>query len=216
MNDQHASGDDQITSDLFDLSQLPSGTWVVDPMLSYIGFSVKHLLISNVKARFDKFYGKIIYSGNPIGTSVDAYVDVASLQTGDNPRDIYIKSSEFLDAARWPQMSLRGIVTSQGKSGYLLDAELTIRDTTKNVAFEVTYDTLEVGDTIDAKTFTKSIRDASEISAIDSKRMILHARTTVSRKELALEFSPLLESGGVIVSDAVQLKLDILAVFDHP
>ena len=215
MNDQYAGGQNQMSRDLFDLSQLSSGTWVVDPVLSYVGFSVKHLLVSTVKARFDKFYGKIIYDGNPIGTSLDAYVDVASLQTGDSPRDVYIKSNEFFDVAKWPQMSLRGAVTSQGKSGYLLDAELTIRDMTKDVTFEVTYDTMSTGDTIDARTFTKSTRSTSSKNEIDLERVMLHARATVSRKELALKFTPVLESGGVIVSDAVQLKLDVLAVFDH-
>ncbi len=212
MDKQHTSEPSRIN----DLSQLPLGTWIVDPAGSYIGFSVKHLLVSTVKARFDKFYGQITYSGHPIGTSLDAYVDVASMQTGDHPRDVFLKSSEFLDVARWPQMFLKGTVTSQSRSGYILEAELTIRDVVRNVAFEVTYNTINTGDTITTGTTAKPSVDMMDKSEIDLKRIMLHARATVNRKELGLEFSPILESGGVIVSDAVQLKLDVLALFDHP
>ena len=212
MDKQHTSEQSRIN----DLSQLPLGTWIVDPAGSYIGFSVKHLLVSTVKARFDKFYGQIIYSGHPIGTSLDAYVDVASMQTGDHPRDVFIKSNEFLDTARWPQMSMKGAVTSQSESGYILEVELTIRDIVRNVTFEVTYSTINTEDTINTGTVTKPSVGTTGKGEIDLTRILLHARATVSRKELGLEFSPILESGGVIVSDAVQLKLDVLALFDHP
>ncbi|MHB8262910.1 MAG: YceI family protein [Acidimicrobiales bacterium] len=182
--------------------QFPAGTWIVEQGRSSVEFSVKHLLISTVRGHFDDFSGKIITSGSPIGTSVDAYVDVATLRTGDSPRDIFVLSKELLDVEKWPRMWIRGEVTGETPSGYLLDAEMSIRDTVRPVQFDVILE----------DTFASE--GEGGVSRIG--RVMLHAQATVNRKDFGLQFSPILESGGVIVADNVGLRLDISAIFDCP
>ncbi|EQD36676.1 YceI family protein, partial [mine drainage metagenome] len=154
-----------------------------------VGFSVKHLLISTVRGYFDEFAGEIITSGSPIGTSVEAYVDVATIHTGDSARDIFILSRELIDAEKWPRMQMKGEITGETPTGYLLDTEMSIRDTVRSVQFDVI-----LGDTF----ASEGQGNPSEIG-----RVMLHAKTTVNRKDFGLEFSPILESGGVIVADNV-------------
>ncbi|MCL4433677.1 MAG: YceI family protein [Actinobacteria bacterium] len=182
--------------------QFPAGTWAIDQSRSVIGFSVRHLLISTVRGHFDGFSGEIVTSGNPIGTSVEAYVEVATLQTGDSARDIFILSRELLDTERWPRMWMKGEVTGETSTRYILDTEMCIRDVVRPVQFEVAVDDLSIG---------KRCRNPS-----NTGRVTLHARATVNRKDFNLKFSPVLESGGIIVADTVDLRLDISATFDHP
>jgi polyisoprenoid-binding protein YceI len=182
--------------------QFPAGTWIIDQSRSTVAFSVRHLLISTVRGHFDVFSGMIITSGSPIGTSVEAYAEVATLQTGDSARDIFILSRELLDTERWPRMWMKGEVTGETSTRYILDTEMCIRDVVRPVQFDVALD--------DTST-RERYRDPSNIG-----RVTLHARATVNRKDFGLEFSPILESGGIIVADTVDLRLDVSAIFDHP
>ena len=82
-----------------------AGTWEIDPSHSSVEFSVRHMMFSRVKGRFTSFRGTIEIGDDPQDSSVEAVVDVASVDTGDEQRDAHLRSPEFLDAERFPEMT---------------------------------------------------------------------------------------------------------------
>ena len=122
--------------------------WTVDPMHSFVNFSVKHMGISFVDGSFKKFDGVITYTKADLSDAkVNFTVDVPSITTGVEMRDNHLKTDDFFNAAKFPQMSF--VSTSFKKSAvkspkqqtnvYILSGKLTIRDVTKDVKFMVTY-----------------------------------------------------------------------------
>ena len=118
-------------------NDVPPGRWVVDPGRSRIGFTARHLLVSRIRGRFLGVAGTIVVGGDPTDSSVEASAEASTITTGDPDRDEHLRSPDFLDAVRWPTLTLRGTGLQPWADGYVLDAELTIRDVTRTVRVTV-------------------------------------------------------------------------------
>jgi polyisoprenoid-binding protein YceI len=170
-----------------------STTWNIDPAHSVAEFKVKHMMISNVKGSFPKVSGVLTLDDVDLSKSlVEASIDVASIQTRDEQRDGHLKSADFFDVEKYPTMTFKSTaVKVTGSESGTVEGELTIRDVTRKVIFDVE------GPTSPAKDPWGNLRVA------------VSATTKISRKDFGLTWNAALETGGVLVGDEVTIMLDV-------
>lgn len=116
-------------------------TWKVDPMHSSVNFNIKHMGISFVQGRFDKFDGTVVSSGKDLDKATFNFnVVTGSVNTGVEMRDKHLKSADFFDAEKFPTMTFEsGSITKDKNNTYILKGKLTIKDMTKEISIPVTY-----------------------------------------------------------------------------
>ena len=172
---------------------MSASTWNIDPTHSHAEFKVRHLMISNVKGSFPKVAGVLtLDEDNPAKSSVQATIDVSSVETRDAQRDAHLKSADFFDVEKFPTMAFKSThvtVTSAGAG--TVEGELTIRDITKPVVFDV-------------QGPTPATKDPW-----GNMRVGVEATTRISRKEFGLTWSAPLEAGGVMIGDEVTITLEV-------
>jgi len=166
--------------------------WTVDGSHSNVKFSVSHLVISEVEGSFTKFDGTIDAPGADFNNAqINFTVDVNSVNTDNEGRDKHLKSDDFFNAEKFPKMTFKSTSFKKGKgNNYTLEGNLTIRDITKKVKFDVTYG----GTMVDPWGNTKA-----------------GFKTTakISRKEFGLLWSKVTEAGGAVVGDEVTMILKL-------
>ena len=94
-----------------------AGTWAIDPVHSEVSFVVRHMMVSKVRGRFDKFEGTIITAEDPLASTVTASVDLSSINTGQEQRDAHIRSADFFEVEKYPEMTFvsTGIKAGRGR-----------------------------------------------------------------------------------------------------
>jgi polyisoprenoid-binding protein YceI len=162
-------------------------TWNIDPTHSHAEFKVRHLMISNVRGSFPKVAGVLsLDEANLENSSVEATIEVASIETRDAQRDAHLKSADFFDVEKFPTMKFKSTkVAVTGAGSGTVEGELTIRDVTKTVVFDV------------------------EGPTPGNLRVGVEATTKISRKEFGLTWSAPLEAGGVMIGDDVTITLEV-------
>ena len=166
--------------------------WSIDPTHSDIHFKVKHLMINTVTGSFKKFDASLETS-NPDLTDakISFTADIDSINTGLEMRDTHLKSDDFFNAEKYPQLKFESTGFEKvGDSTYLLKGNLTIRETTKPVQLDVEYG----GQMADFYGNTKA---GFEITG------------KLKRKEFGLNWDAVTEAGGVVVSDEIKLVLNV-------
>lgn len=115
--------------------------WQVDPMHSSVNFNIKHMGISFVQGRFDKFDGKVATNGNNLdGATMSFFVQVNSINTNVEMRDKHLKSPDFFDGEKYPNMTFETTsITKEKNNSYILKGKLTIKDVTKEISVPVTF-----------------------------------------------------------------------------
>ncbi len=167
-------------------------TWNLDPAHSSAEFKVKHMMISNVKGGFGGLKGVLRYDeADPTRSSVSASADVNTLSTGDEQRDGHLKSADFFEAAKFPEITFKSTsVKKTGEGELKVDGELTIHGVTKPVTFAV-----------------EGMGTPSK-DPWGNLRIGLSATAKVNRKDFGLTWNSALETGGVLVGDEVTLTLE--------
>ena len=175
------------------LTDVCTSTWNIDPSHTVAEFKVRHMMISNVKGQFAKATGRLVLDESELMNShVEATIDAASIETRDPQRDAHLKSGDFLDVESFPTLSFKSTSISLVRAGELaVEGELTIRDVTRKVLFDVE------GPTPPAK------------DPWGNTRVAVSATTKISRKDFGLTWNSALESGGVLVGDEVTITLDV-------
>ena len=112
-----------------------TGTWTIDPVHSEVSFVVRHMMVSKVRGRFDKFEGSIQTASDPLQSTVTADVDLSSVNTGNETRDNHIRSEDFFHIEKRPTMTFRSTGIRPEGENFLLDGDLTLRGVTKPVTF---------------------------------------------------------------------------------
>jgi polyisoprenoid-binding protein YceI len=168
-------------------------SWRIDPLHSSAQFSVKHMMISTVRGHFGGVKGTILYdTRNPGASSVEATIDCSTVNTGEPKRDSDLKSAEFFDVKNYPVMKFKSTsVEVAGQDKLKVTGNLTINAITHRVVLDVDGPTAQVKDT----------QGRYKVGA--------SAVTKVSRKEYGILYNPIMETGGVAVSDEVAIELDI-------
>jgi len=169
-----------------------AATWKVDRDHSSVNFSVEHLVISEVDGSFKSFDGELKAAKPDFSDArINFTVDVASVNTGNDPRDKHLRSNDFLNAEQFPKMSFKSTsLTKVSEGKYLLEGDLTIRDVTKRVKFNVSY-----GGTV---------KDAE-----NKQRAGFKANTYINRFDYNLKWDKLTEAGGTVVDKMVDIELKL-------
>ncbi|MDR2237802.1 MAG: YceI family protein [Chryseobacterium sp.] len=114
--------------------------WTVDPMHSSVNFNIKHMGISFVQGRFDKFHGKVTTEGATLdNASFDFGVEVKSINTGVEMRDTHLKSDDFFAAEKYSEMTFYSSSITKDKTGYILKGKLKIKEVVKEISVPVTF-----------------------------------------------------------------------------
>lgn len=167
-------------------------TWQIDPAHSHISFSARHMMISKVRGRFEKFSGTINFDeNNPSASTVDVEIEAASINTREEQRDGHLRSPDFLDADKHPKLTFKSkrVEQSGSDSGKLI-GDLTIRGVTKEVSLDVEY-------------------AGQAKSPWGPTSAGFSGATTINRKDWGLEWNQALETGGVLVGDKVKIDIEL-------
>ena len=115
--------------------------WAIDASHTKIRFSVSHLMVSEVEGEFKKFSGKVVSKTDDFTDAVVEFsADIASVSTGDEKRDQHLRGDDFFNAEKYPTMSFKSVSFKKVSGNkYILEGDLTIRDVTKRVKLDVTY-----------------------------------------------------------------------------
>jgi polyisoprenoid-binding protein YceI len=168
------------------------GTWDIDPVHSHIGFIARHLMVSKVRGNFTKFEGQIVTAANPLESSAAVTVDTSSLGTGNEARDNDLKGESFLDVANHPTMAFQSTNVHRSGGDLIMTGDLTIRGITRLV---------ELG--IEINGFGSDPYGGTTAG--------FTATGELYRSDFGITANTVLPTGGVVVSDNIQLVLDVEA-----
>ncbi|GAA4779291.1 YceI family protein [Microbacterium gilvum] len=166
------------------------GTYNLDPSHSEVGFEVRHMMISKVRGAFAVKEATIVLPENVLEATVSATADAASLDTKDEGRDQHLRSGDFFDVEAFPKISFQSTGVRHEGGDFLVDGDLTIKDVTKPVTFE-----LEFG--------------GFGTDPWGNYKAGATATTTINREEFGLTWNAALETGGVLVGKDVKITLDL-------
>lgn len=170
-------------------------TYSIDPAHSAVHFSVRHMMVSNVRGEFTKLSGTIKFDpDNPTNSVAEAKLDAASINTREPDRDTHLRSVDFLDVEKFPTLLFRSTKAEPQPGGGTLTGDLTIHGVTRQITLNVEGPTPEVKD------------------PWGKQRIGFSATAKISRKDFGLTWNAALESGGVLIGDEVKITIDVEAI----
>jgi polyisoprenoid-binding protein YceI len=169
--------------------------WNIDAAHTGINFSVRHMVVSKVRGRFGKFTGTLTLDNADLArSSVEVSIDASSIDTGVADRDTHLRSADFFDVEKFPELHFRSTrIERVDDSNYRVIGDLTIRGTTREVALDAEY-------------------GGRGKDPWGHDRIGFVAKVSIDRKEFGLTWNQLLETGGILVGDSVQIELDVQGV----
>jgi polyisoprenoid-binding protein YceI len=168
--------------------------WALDPVHSTVEFTVRHMMIAKVRGRFADLEATVMEAGDGSASSVEAVIQVASIDTRDEKRDAHLRSADFFDAEKHPEIRFRSTeLKPTGHDRFEVAGELTIRGVTRPVTLDVT----EQGRATDPW---------------GGERVGYSARARINRKDFGLEWNVALETGGFLVGDEIDIQIEAEAV----
>jgi polyisoprenoid-binding protein YceI len=173
-----------------------AGTWDLDPVHSTIGFAARHLMVSKVRGRFRSFEAQIVTAPDPLQSSAAATIDLSSVDTGNEMRDSDLRSGNFFDAARHPAMTYWSTGIRAAGGTFLVDGELTIRGVTRPITL-----------TVEVNGFGPD--------PYGGTRAGFSASGELGRTEYGISFNPPGPGGGAMVSEKIEIEIEIEAVLRH-
>jgi polyisoprenoid-binding protein YceI len=166
----------------------------VDPTHSSVEFEVKHMMIATVRGRFKEFEGTIEAAEDIDDSRVYGTVNAASIDTNDDTRDAHLRSPDFLDVERYPQIRFESTrIEPLGGPQFHILGELTIKDATRGVELDATV-------------------EGAEVDPWGNERVGIRVRGAINRTDFGLKWQKVLESGGFLVGEEVKILVDISAV----
>ena len=178
---------------------VPGGDYNIDPAHSIIGFSIRHLEIAWVEGRFKDFKGTIHFDEKDVTkSSVEFSAKVESIDTGVEPRNAHLRTADFFDVAKHPEMTFKSTrVERKSKDGYILHGDLTLKGVAKQVALPF--------------TMTGAIKDPW-----GNTRFGVQAQTKIDRRDYGITWGTTLPNGGIDVGNEVTIELQLEAVKPAP
>lgn len=167
-------------------------SWKIDPAHSEVNFTVRHMMISNVRGRFEDFTGTVEFDQeNPALSSVDVQIEAASINTREEKRDNHLRSADFFDVENHPYLNFKSkrielLDDTQGR----ITGDLTIRGVTREVVLETEFNGMSQ-------------------SPWGFNSAGFSASTNINRKDWGLTWNMALETGGVLVSDDIKIAIEL-------
>jgi polyisoprenoid-binding protein YceI len=175
------------------LTTAPAGTWQVETSHSLASFSVRHAGIAKVRGTVAITEGTIVLAEDVTASTVTATLDPATIDTRDAKRDGHLRSADFFDAEQFPAWTFTSTSVEEGGAGLLVHGDLTIHGVTRPVTLDVEL-------------------NGAATDPFGMSRVGFSATTTINRKDFDLTWNAALETGGVLVSDKVEISLEIEGV----
>src|SRR3954454_3686293 len=175
--------------------QLPAaGTYVLDPTHTRIGFVARHLMVTKVRGHFGDFDGSITVGETLEDSTAQASIRTVSIDTGVADRDTHLRSGDFLEAEKYPEITFRNArVVKQKGANFVIKGELTIKGVTKEVELDLELDGV-------AK------------DPWGNEKLGVTASTEIDREDFGMTWNVALETGGVLVSKKIKLEIEAQAV----
>jgi polyisoprenoid-binding protein YceI len=166
-------------------------TYTLDPAHTEVGFTAKHMMVTNVHGKFNKFDGTIEWDEkSPTKSTVTINIDPSSIDTGVAQRDAHLKSPDFFDVAKYPTMTFKSTKVKKAGAGWDITGDLTMHGVTKPVTLKV-----EGPSKAEKTPFGTTVRAANAVGELN-------------RKDFGLNWNKALEAGGVLVGDTIKLNID--------
>jgi len=167
--------------------------WEIDPAHSSVQFSVRHMMVSNVRGEFRNVTGTVRGDEtDPTKAQVEATIDTTSIDTRNEKRDTHLKSPDFLDAEKYPTMTFRSKkVEKTGDHRYRVTGDLTLHGVTREV-------------TLDVEGPSAAVKDP-----MGNVRAGAQAIAKLDRRDFGITWSKTLDGGGVMVGDEVEVTIDV-------
>ena len=171
---------------------LKSGTYAIDPTHTNVEFAVKHLMISTVKGRFGDAKGTLEMPdiGEP---RLDVTIAAASIDTRVDARDTHLKSADFFDVAKYPELRFVSTGAVPTNDGWTLQGNLTMKGVTRPITLQVTF-------------------EGTAVDPWGNQKVAFMATGKLNRTDFGLTWNAALETGGVVVSEEVKLTFDVQLV----
>jgi polyisoprenoid-binding protein YceI len=167
-----------------------AAVFTIDPAHTDFGFSVQHMVIANVKGTFQKIEGTLEFDNNNKLTEASAVIAAESLYTKIEKRDNHLRSADFFDVAKYPNITFKATsMKYNGPNKLTITGNITIRDVTKEITL--------TGETLGP------VKDPW-----GETRMGINAKGTINRKDFGLLWNKVLETGGLLVGDMVELIIE--------
>lgn len=173
-----------------------TGTWTIDPVHSDVSFLARHMMVSKVRGTFGEFTAALTTADDPSQSHVEASVTLASIDTRNEMRDNHIRSADFFEVDTHPTMTYRSTSVRADGDDFIVDGELTLKGVTRSVPLAV-----------ESNGFGPD--------AYGGYRAGFSARATINRKDFGVAFNAVMESGGVVVSDKVDIVIEAEFVLDQ-
>ncbi len=166
--------------------------WRIDPVHSFVGFKVRHMMVSWVRGRFNKYEGKVWHDpADPTKTKVELQIDAASIDTGNERRDAHLRNPDFFEVEKFPHLRfVSKKITGNAKTGFKVTGDLTMHGVTKEV-------------TLDSTDLSTPVADGK-----GGEKSGVTVSGKINRSEFGLTWHELLEAGGVNVGDEVWLEIE--------
>ncbi len=173
-----------------------AGTWDIDPAHTDVGFVVRHMVVTKVRGRFDQVKGEVVTAANPLESSVDIAIDLTSVSTNNAQRDDHLRSPDFFEVDKYPEMTYRTRGARVAGDDFVLDGELTLKGVTRTVplTFELN------GITTDPWGGT---------------RAGFSATAQINRKDFDVNFEGV-QNGVAVVADKIDIHIEVEAVLRRP
>jgi polyisoprenoid-binding protein YceI len=163
-----------------------AGTWDFDAPHTYVGFVVRHLVVTKVRGRFEQVEGHIVTAENPLESTVEVSVDLHSVNTNND-----LRSADFFESAAHPQMTFRSTGIRQEDGEFVLDGELTIKDVTRPVALQ-----------FELNGFSADPWGGTRVG--------ISAKGEINRTDFNVNFEGV-QNGLAVVADKIELVIDVEA-----
>ena len=172
-----------------------SGTYVLDPSHSRIGFVARHAMITKVRGSFGDFEASAhLDFTDPAKSSANVVIQVASIDTGSTQRDEHLRTNDFFDVPSFPTWTFTSTsVEAKGSDEFVLNGNLTIKGTTQPVSIDFEH-------------------TGTATDVYGNLRAGFEGRATISRKDFGVTWNAPLEAGGVMVGDKIVLEFDVSAI----
>ena len=173
--------------------------WEIDPAHSSAQFSVRHMMVSNVRGEFGKMAGQLTVEGrNFLQAQVEATIDAASIDTRNESRNNHLRSADFFEVEKYPTLVFKSKRIESVGGRLRMIGDLTMRGVTKEVSLDVDGPTPEVKDQRGAL------------------RMGASATAKVNRKDFNISWNSVLDGGGVVVGDQVSITIEVELIKRQP
>ena len=179
---------------IFAATSTAADKYTADPSHSSIGFAVRHMVVSKVKGYFNEYTATILYDDKDITkSSTEVTIKTASVDTRDAKRDEHLRTPDFFDSAKYPEITFKSKRIEKSGEGFVAVGDLTMRGVTKEISIQF--------------TFSGVVTDPW-----GNTRLGLSGGTKLNRQDYGISWSKSLDTGGLVVADDVEIAIEIEAI----